>query len=468
MQLPILSGIFTDNDPSLRTAYPVNLIPVAKPNGVSNSFLRPADGVVSNGSGPGIGRGGINWNDVLYRVMGDQLVSIDSSGNVTSLGSVGGTSENVTMDYSFDRLAIASNGNLFYYDTTNGLVQVTDPDLGTVLDVQWIDGYFMTTDGEFLIVTELTDPTQVNPLKYGSSEIDPDPVVALIKLRNEIYAVNRYTIEVFNNVGGNNFPFQRREGAQIQKGCVGTHACCVYLERIAFIGSNRNEQNSVYLGINGGAQQISTREIDEILEEYTEVQLSKVKMEVRNDKSSQLLYIHLPDRCLVYDAAASEVLGQQVWSILTSSFDGFAEYRAKHMIYCYNDWQVCDTQSSSIGTFTDVIGSHWGNVTGWRFSTNMVYNEGNGVIFGELELIALTGRTEFDKDPRISTSYSLDGLKWSQDRWISSGKTGNTLKRLVWYRQGLMRNFRIQRFKGDSDSHISFLRLEAELEPLMN
>jgi hypothetical protein len=66
--------------------------------------------------------------------------------------------------------------------------QVTDPDLGVVLDVVWVDGYFMTTDGEFLVVTELTDPTQVNPLKYGSSEVDPDPVVALLKLRNEVYA----------------------------------------------------------------------------------------------------------------------------------------------------------------------------------------------------------------------------------------------------------------------------------------
>lgn len=215
MQIPILNGIYTDSGPDLRTSYPVNLVPVPKNSGVSAGFLRPADGIVANGTGPGIDRGGINWRGACYRVMGTNLVSVASNGTVTTLGDVG-TGDLVTFDYSFDRLAIASGGRLYYWNGTT-LTQVTDPDLGTVLDVVWVDGYFMTTDGEFLIVTELSDPTQVNPLKYGSSEVDPDPVVALLKLRNEIYALNRNTIEVFDNVGGDFFPFQRIDGAQIQR-----------------------------------------------------------------------------------------------------------------------------------------------------------------------------------------------------------------------------------------------------------
>jgi len=214
MQIPILNGIFADNGPDLRTSYPVNLVPVPKQSGISAGFLRPGDGIVANGTGPGIDRGGINWNGVCYRVMGTKLVTVSSNGAVTVLGDVGGPINTlVTMDYSFDRLAIASGGRLYYWNSALGLVQVTDPDLGVVLDVVWVDGYFMTTDGTNLIVTELSDPTQVNPLKYGSSEVDPDPVVALLKLRNEVYALNRNTIEVFDNVGGEFFPFQRIDGA---------------------------------------------------------------------------------------------------------------------------------------------------------------------------------------------------------------------------------------------------------------
>lgn len=465
MQIPILNGIYTDNGPDLRTSYPVNLMPVPKKSGISNGFLRPADGLVVNGTGPGVDRGGINWNGVCYRVMGTKLVTVASNGTVTVLGDVGGPVNTlVTMDYSFDRLAIASGGRLYYWNGT--LTQVTDPDLGMVLDVVWVGGYFMTTDGTSLVVTELTDPTQVNPLKYGSSEVDPDPVVALLKLRNEIYALNRNTIEVFDNVGGDFFPFQRIDGAQIQKGVVGTFACCVYLETVAFLGSGRNEEPGIYLGANATAQKISTQEIDQVLLQFTEAQLATVKMEARNDKNHQHLYVHLPDRTIVYDAAASEALGEQVWFTLTTSTVGFSQYRARNLVWAYDKWLVGDPQSSTIGYMVDTTGEHWGQIVRWEFGTIIAYNEGNGAIFHELELVALTGRVALGKDPIISTSYSVDGQSWSQDRPIRVGTTGNTRKRLAWFQQGHMRNWRIQRFRGDTQAHLSFARLEAQIEGL--
>jgi hypothetical protein len=466
MQIPILSGIYTDNGPDLRTSYPVNLVPVPKQSGISAGFLRPGDGIVANGTGPGTDRGGINWRGKCYRVMGTKLVEVASNGAVTVLGDVGGpTNGLVTFDYSFDQLAIASGGRLYYWNGTT-LTQVTDPDLGTVLDVVWVDGYFMTTDGEFLIVTELSDPTQVNPLKYGSSEVDPDPVVALLKLRNEIYALNRNTIEVFDNVGGDFFPFQRIEGAQVQKGVVGTFACCVFIEAIAFLGSGRNEAPGIYVAANATANKISTQEIDEVLLQYTEAQLATVKMEARNDKSHQHLYIHLPDRTLVYDEAATQELGQQVWFTLTSSTVGFSQYRARDMVYAYDKWLVGDPQSNNVGFLVDNIGTHWGQIVYWEFGTLIVYNESNGAIFNELELVSLTGRVALGIDPIISTSYSVDGMAFSQERPLRVGTTGNTTKRLAWFQQGHMRNWRIQRFRGTSQAHLSFARLEAQIEPL--
>ena len=466
MQIPILNGIFADSSPDLRTSYPVNLVPVPKDSGISKGFLRPGDGIVANGSGPGIDRGGINWRNECYRVMGTKLVSIDRDGVVTTLGDVGGpTNEMVTMDYGFSRLAIASGGRLYYWDESS-LVQVTDPDLGLVLDVVWADGYYMTTDGSSLVVTELSDPTQVSPLKYGSSEVDPDPIVALLKLRNEIYALNRNTIEVFDNVGGEFFPFQRIEGAQIQKGVIGTFGCCVFFNGIAFLGSGRNEAPGIYIGVNATSQKLSTQEIDQILLGYTEAQLVTVKLEARNDKNHNHLYIHLPDRTIVYDATASQALQTPVWFTLTTSTIGFAQYRAKNMVWAYDKWLVGDTQSNAIGYLVDNISSHWAQIVRWEFGTLIVYNEGNGAIFNEMELVSLTGSVAIGVNPIISTSYSTDGQSWSQDRGIRVGTTGNSRKRLAWFQQGHMRNWRIQRFRGDTQAHLSFIRLEAQIEPL--
>jgi hypothetical protein len=247
MNIPILSGIFTDDAADFRTSYPVNMVPVPKNTGVSGGYLRPAEGAIRLGASSGASRGGINWNDVCYRVMGTKLVSITALGVETVIGDVGPGGQ-CSFAYSFDRLAITSGGDLWYWDGAV-LSQVLDGDLGTALSVVWVDGYFMTTDGEFLVVTELTDPFSVNPLKYGSSEVDPDPIVNVLKLRNEIAAVNRYTIEFFQNVGGALFPFNRINGAQLQKGAMGTHAACIFAEYIAFIGSGRNEAPGIYFGV---------------------------------------------------------------------------------------------------------------------------------------------------------------------------------------------------------------------------
>jgi len=467
VQIPILNGIYTDNGPDFRTSYPVNMIPVPKQNGISNGFLRPADGLVANGTGPGTDRGGVNWNGICYRVMGSKLVTVAENGDVTILGDVGDDGGLVTIDYDFNLLGIASNNNLFFWNPlTSTLTQNTDPDLGIVLDTVWVDGYWMTTDGEFLVVTELNNPLAVNPLKYGSSEIDPDPVVGLLKLRNEIYALNRNTIEVFDNVGGDLFPFQRIEGAQIEKGVIGTHACCVFMETIAFLGSGFNEAPGVYMGANANATKISTQEIDEILLSFTEEQLIDVKLEARNNKAHQLLYVHLPDRTIVFDAQGTSELGTPIWFTLSSSISGFSRYLAQNLVWCYDKWLIGDPSSNRVGYLVDDISSHYGQTVRWDFGTSIVYNEGRGGIFLNLELVSLTGSVAFGENPTISTSYSVDGQNWSQPKFINAGRTGQRAKRLVWFQQGWMRNWRIQRFQGNSDAHLSFARLEAAIEPL--
>ncbi|WP_347016436.1 hypothetical protein H2788_14235 [Acinetobacter seifertii] len=464
MQIPILSGIYTDANSDFRTSYPRNLIPVPKENGLANGYLRPAEGIIPICDVSGIDRGGINWNGICFRVCGNRLVKISDDGSVTDIGEIGGTGY-CNFDYSFDYLAINSKPYLYLYNPSKGLKQVLDGDLGKVNDVIWIDGYFMSTDGQYLIITELKDPFQVNPLKYGSSEVDPDPINALFKLRNEVYALNRYTTEVFSNVGGENFPFSRIDGAMSTRGTLAANTCCLFLETIAFLGSGKNEPISIYLSVNGTTQKIATREIDQILRNYSEEQLTNCLVESRILEGHQWLYVHLPDKTLVYDAAASQATNQQVWFFLCSGF-GETRYLAQNHVWCYDKWIVGHPLENKLGILNVSSGEHWGEVVEWEFSTSIIYNESHGAIFHQLELVSLPGRTIFGESPTICTQYSVDGMEWSNQKYISAGKTGQRDKRLVWFQQGHMNNWRIQKFTGTSESRLSVARLEALLEPL--
>jgi hypothetical protein len=466
MQVPILSGVFTDGAADFRTAYPVNLIPVPKSQGISAGYLRPADGIVQFVETPGVCRGSVNWQNKAYFVAGDRLIRVDEDGTVTNIYNVGNDGKPVAFAFSFDRLGIASNGKLFYLKD-DIVTQVTDEDIGEVRDVVFLDGYFVTTDGEFLIVTELNDPLAVNPLKYGSSEIDPDPIEALIKNRNELYAINRYTIEVFTNVGGSFFPFARITGAHIQKGAVGKDAVCVFNDTLAFLGSGRDEAPAVYMGENAQTVKISTREIDQILSSYPEDQISQAIVESRTDKGHRFLYVHLPDRTLVYDSAATIELREPVWFTLTSAVNGFAQYRARHFVWIYNKWLCGDTASGKIGELIMTASEHYGAPVRWEFGTTVYLADTGGAIVHELELIALTGRVAAGRNPMISCAYTHDGMTWSQERFSRVGKVGDRMKRIVWMQQGAFDKWRSYRFQGTSDAFISIARLEAKTEVMI-
>ena len=220
------------------------------------------------------------------------------------------------------------------------------------------------------------------------------------------------------------------------------------------------------MGSNSSSAKISTREIDQLLSTYSEDELALTVMETRVSNGHQLLYVHLPDCTWVYDGSGSQVVSQPVWFELTSSIIGKGTYRARNFVWVHDKWMCGDPTTTAFGYLDEDLSSHYGDVNGWEFSTTILYNEGRGAVFHELELVCLTGRSALGADPTIWTSYTIDGENWSQERPRSAGKQGERAKRVAWLQQGHMRHWRAQKSRGTSDAHISVARLEAQVEGL--
>jgi hypothetical protein len=464
VKIPLLSGIYADSVADFIESYPINREPVVLSTGLSEGYLRVAPGVTSLGTGPGADRGGINWNGVCYKVLGTKLVSISENGAQTVLGDVGAGGQ-CSFDYSFDNLIVVSGTRLYYWNQTSGLRQVTDPDLGPAIDAIWIDGYTMTTDGEYLVVTELNDPMAVDPLKYGSSEEDPDPVLGLFRIRGEVYVLNRDTIEVFNGIGGSGFPFQRNSGAQIPYGCVGTHAKALFVQSFAFVGSARNEQLGVYLAGAGDASKLSTRQIDRMLAALTDEEQAAIVMEARVDEDEQRLLIHLPDKTLVFYNAASRRSEQKIWAIYASGVEADQAYRGRNGVLAYGKWIVGDADGN-IGYIDTTVPTQFGEVTGWRFDTALLFNENGRGVINSLTLTGLPGRALPGADPRIFLSYSIDGVTWGQEYAIASGTLGQRNKIMQWRKPRRFDSWIGARFRGADNGMAAFARLDAVVEAL--
>ena len=458
MQVAILNGIYGRPTADIVRSYPVNLRPVIVDSGISKGYLTTAPGVRKMATTQ-IDRGGYEWGAVHYRVLGTQLVRVSDDGSITELGDVGSGGP-VQFASSFDRMALASGGRLYYY-TNNTLSQVTDPDLGEARSLIWIDGYFMTTDGTSLVVTELSDPTSIDPLKYGSSESDPDPVIGLLTIRGEVYAINRYTIENFLNTGSTGFPFQRNRGAQIPKGCVGRNGYALFVETFAFCGSGRNEAPAVYLAGSGQAIRISPRELDDELAALSVADVNEVQVEAINGAGSVELRVHLPTGTWCYDWTASQQLDFPVWHRLAGGLDATGSYPARNLTYTGGRWWV--GSPTAIGVIDESIATIFGDTVGYMFDTPLTYNAGMGAIIHDLELVTLAGRSN-DIAPTVNLSHTDDGLTYSQERQSGAGRRGDRAARPAWRRLGRMRNWRGFRFRGLTTAPIAFARLEALLE----
>jgi stabilization protein len=464
--IPILKGVYSSAYADFIESFPTNLEPEFVETGLSKGYLKSSPGITAiEDTGPGADRGSITWRGVCYRVMGSKLVKVVGE-TITVLGDVRDNGLPVTMDFSFDRLGIASNLQLYYWNDTDGLQRVTDPDLGDVIDMLWIDGYWMTTDGTSIVVTELNNPFSVNPSKYGSSEEDPDPIVALRKVRGEVYAVNTNTIENFQNVGGNGFPFQRNSGALIPTGSVGTHASAYFIETFAFVGCARNEALSVYLAGNGEAISISTPQIDREIARLTDAEKVLIEMESRVETAEQRLLIHLPSKTLVYYRQASAQAGTPIWTILASGKGCELPYDGKHLALADGRW-LMGNADGNVGYLDNTVETHFGNVAGWRFDTAFLYNGSRGGIIKSAELVGLPGRAPFTElNPTVFLSVTRDGATWSVERAISMGAFGERRKRVQWRPKLRFSNYVGFRFRGSNTSIASWARLEADIEPL--
>lgn len=451
MQFPLQSGVRV-KDGSFRISHPVNLRHKIVDSGVSRGELVNTPGAVQIATGPGIDRGGTLWTGGHYRVMSNKLVSVSQAAVITTLGTLESDGRNCSFAHGFGRFAVASSQRLYYWDGST-LDQVTDPDLGLVLDVTWLDGYFVTTDGEYLIVTELNDPTAVDPLKYGSAETVPDPIVGVDVIREELVAVGRYSLQFFANVGGNGFPFQNVRGSMIPYGAISARAKCRVGGTIAFVGSGQNEPLGVFLVSQGTALRISDEDIDAMLLSCADE--TAISIEAREEGDERYIIVHADQHSAALTFSASGEAGTGLWHRLET--DGSA-YRPRNPVWAFGKHWVGDVGSNALGYLDAAVSAHFGTEPGWSLDAGLLFNDGRGYILRETEItgqLPVTGSTLF-------FSMTRDGELWSAEQPLRHD--GRRDRRVIW--RPNVRCNRLAGFRFRGHGCVAWARGDAQAEPL--
>lgn len=444
-------GIETD----YRDLLPVNMYPVIKQILGANGYMLAYPGLSPFGAGFGLDRGGF-YNERQknhYRVSGTKFISVSTSGVVSEIGTVSGTDQ-AAMPYSFNTQAIIANGNMFLYSPSSGFNQVTDPDLGNPIDGVWINGVYFLTDGESIYHTDVSDESAIDPLKFATAEFMPDPSNGVSKTQdNKAIVWGRYSIEYFIDIRATDptadFGFQRVETRAQKIGIVATHAKAEVGNLWYIVGGRRDESVSVHAVSLGSAQKVATREIDKILEKYTEPELANIRVESRIEKDSTFVIISLPNETVCY------IPQVKAWIILKTG-TGSNKYRAVNGVFDarISKWIYGDRTDSNIGTLDNTRFTQYNtDPQEWELYSPLLKLDKQSI--DKIEIETIPGFND-EGDARVFFSTTYNGVTYGKEYRTSYGTPQDYGKRFLIRQLGYVPDFVGLKYRGATRSRMAF------------
>lgn len=457
VQLPLGFSFYQSESAPFSSQRCINWIPVIAESAALNTraLFQPPGLKQFVDSGLSVNRGSITADGVSYFVNANSLISVSSSGVVTNFGNISGSgrvslavnAKNADSGSQFIVIVVPGGDAYAFATVTNILTKITDSDFLTSSQVVFKDGFFIFAafDGSVFFISNLNDPLTYDALDRGTAEISPDRIVGLHVNHNELFVAGIDTIELFQNIGGAGFPFQRIEGANIQKGVHAKFSQVEFDNTFCFVGGGLNELSAVWkVTGSSSAIKISTDAIDKETQKFTRDEIEN-SFAMTYARHGQFLAIftfesaRIPSRTFVYNATASALLQQKVWFELQ---DGVTDgrFRVQSITSAYGKLLVGDSTTGVIGELdTDTLDYYGDEI--FRRSTTAPFSENGLPIFaGEFEATFQSGvglTAGQGSDPLVKMRKSDDGGRTFKGPWKRAiGKIGKYGQRSVWRRQG--------------------------------
>jgi hypothetical protein len=460
MKIPLIKGDKVDSNVDYRDALPVNMYVVKRTIKGAQAYMNQIFGLDVLASGEGISRGG-RWvaADGLqgeYRVSGNSFIKVNPNGTTVIIGAVpdGGQA---SIAYSFNNIAVVAGGNLYYYNPTDGFRQITDPQIGSPIDIVWADGLFVLTDGTDLYHSEPLDEESFLPADFGNAQFRPDLTNGLgLNEDNEVIAFGALSTEYFTNQGLANFVYQRIQLKALKLGVIGTHCRKEMSGRWYILGRREETSPSIYALQGGGSKQVATREIEKILDTYSEASLSTAVIDAMELDGSRFIIISLADDTLLFNQTIADQYDIEVaWSILKTDVAGDAPFRAKDFVLSdgSSEWTCGDRINGTIGKINKSIATHYGDIAEWILYTPLVNLESLSI--NEIEIETIPGFSP-DEDATLFMSVTENGLVYGGEIVELYGDNFEYFQRFMARALGYVRRHVGFKFRGASRSRMSF------------
>ncbi len=461
----------------------INLYPVIPPSGALNeSALFSTPGVVNFATaGTLTSRGSVVMNGVYYVITGTSLYSIDSDGNADLKGTIAGEAR-CKIAHNAEKIVIVVPGGKTYEfnETPDTLVDTTGATNWQTADsVVYKDGYFVFTSSNKRVFfnSELSFNVSTNltflALDSGTAEISPDDdIITAHVTHDELYIIGETTTEVFQNIGGAGFPWQRIPGASYEKGIHSKYSNIQWEGSYYFIGGGKNETSGIWqAGRAGEPVKISTNAIDNELLKFARTEIDDAfSFSYTSDGYAFIGFtfrsVNIPSKTFLFNVTASQFAQRPIWfEQQTGTTDN--AWRAQSVDFAYNKTIVSDFVDGRIGYLDEDTYTEYDNTIKRIKTTSPLASNGKAMFVSELELTPESGVgliTGQGSDPSIMFDYSDDGARtWSNEFIRSLGVIGNYKHRVMWKRLGRVPAHRVFRFSVTDPVKVVLIKLELEV-----
>lgn len=484
-EIPLTNGFYVSDSLPISHQECVNFIPVQQSVPVlSQRQLIGSAGIrqvatSGNDDSSEINRGSHVMAGEPYFVNGTTLYRLDRSfvdGNETFTMSQVGISP-ISIPGSI-RVSMADNGYqlmilvpgdraYIYNKDTDAMSQITTGIFSTTPTtatyVVFIDGYFaVSTSSKQWYVSALNDGTSWDILDFGSAESDPDDIVAPVVHNNQIFMTGSETTEGFQNIGGAGFPFQR-SNLFLDKGCYAPFTLVSTNQRFFMVGGGTNERAAIWSYQDGNYVKISTNAIDNILNDYSDTQLSASFSLAWANRGQYFVAFTFPDRTLVFNMSTS------LWHEQKSGIDNEAgdpeqtRWRVNSLATAYGYVFVGDSQDGRIGILDIDQYTEYGENIVRVFSTQPLANQGKSFRLAQVELTMEAGVGNGVAEPIVSMAISEDLKTFQYERSRKIGAIGKYGQRTIWRKLGRVPRFCLFKFRVSDQIKPVVIKLEADI-----
>lgn len=251
-------------------------------------------------------RAGIEAQGFAYILSGDTLYRVTKDGTATPCtGDMIPTTGRAMLMNNGQQVGLLVRPHSFVVKDTI-VTKVTSPGYPTegASSIDYIDGFTVWTKdddtGQFFI-SAIDDVGTIDPLDFATAESSPDGLVRVLVDHREIWLFGTDTIEPWTDNGTSPMPFERVNGALIEKGCAAAMSPAKLDNSVFWLGSDR----IVYRANGYQPVRISTHAIESILE-TGDISDAFGMSYTQDGHAFYILTLPTLGRTFVFDAAAPD------------------------------------------------------------------------------------------------------------------------------------------------------------------